>query len=579
MIKARLHERWIIAILICGAFVLALPLTARALDSLYEKPLFEEETLFEKGGFEEEGALDQGSRDEMEEDVVVEEVQEDIQEPIAVEQEEESKTEIHEVIIYPDPKQINPAAPAPTPAPVDVDESMAPEENSFEDSPKESSEEPSEESRGLGDVLRRAYLTNPTLLAARQELKATHELLPQAMAGWKPTVSADAGITNTDVDGSNFGTATGSTSKDVGLSLDQPLFRGGRTVSEMAAARSTIAAQAASLSGVEQSVLREAATAYMDVVRDQALFDLSWNNREVIARQLEATQDRFEVGELTRTDVSQAEARLARADADAITARGSLRTVQAVFEQVIGIPAGKLGEPSVMLDIPKTLDEAAALAEQANPQVMAATHAHKASEDDVNDVFGELLPTVGLSGSWNRSYDPSPGLIDEQTSRSVGVTASIPLYQAGSVRSRVRQAKQTANQRYIQILETRREARQQAISDWETLQAAQAEIRSRTAQVEASKIAQEGVEAETEVGQRTILDALDANQEFLDAQAALVSARRNEIVASFSLAATLGLLTPERLGFPGDTIGHSAHLDDVKHKIFNMDVDRVGRAD
>ncbi len=576
--KTRLFEQRIITILTSVLLVLGLPLSGWALESFSEKPLFEEESQFGQ-----EVMLDQGSRDD-------EEVQEEIktEEEITVVpevKEEVVEEEQKQIIIHPNPRGIT-ATQVETQAPPQMEQGSGedvlvpdvvpePSEVMVEIKPEESPEQ----SLGLGTVLRQAYLSNPTLLAARQELKATHELLPQAMSGWKPTVSADASVTNTDVEGSNFGGGDGSTSKDVGLSLDQPLFRGGRTVSEMAAARHTIAAQAASLSGVEQNILRATATAYMDVVRDQALFDLSWNNREVIARQLEATQDRFEVGELTRTDVSQAKARLARADADAITERGNLRRSQAVFEQVTGMPSGKLEEPSVMLEIPETLDEAAALAEQTNPQVMAAMYAHRASEEDVEDVFGELLPTVGLFGQWNRSYDPSPGLIDEQTTRSVGVSASIPLYQAGSVRSRVRQAKQTANQRYIQILETRRQARQQAISDWESLQAAQAEIRSRTAQAEASGIAQEGVEAETEVGQRTILDALDANQEFLDAQAALVNARRNEIVASFSLAATLGQLTPERLGFPGDAIGYDGNLEDVTRRIFDMGVDRVGSAD
>ncbi len=435
----------------------------------------------------------------------------------------------------------------------------------------------------LEAVLHKAYLGNPTIRAARMELRATHEQLPQAMAGWKPSVSADASITSSDLEGSNFGGSgsgggDGSTAKDVAVSVSQPLYRGGQTVSEMAAARYTIRARTQALKAIEQNILLEAVTAFMDVLRDQALFDLSWNNREVIARQLEATQNRFEVGELTRTDVSQAEARLAKADADAVTARGDLRSVQAVFEQVVGMPAGDLQEPGVMLDLPDHYSEILDLAEQHNPDVLAATYAHKASEEDVDDVFGELLPEISLSGSWNRTLDPTPGLIEEQTAKTIGLSASIPLYQAGAVRSRVRQAKQTANQRYIQILEARRQARQEAIRNWESLDVARAEIRSREAQVRAQKVAQEGVRAETEVGQRTILDALDADQELLDAEAALVSAQRNEVVALFSLATTLGLLTPERLGFAGDGIDMDEHLDEITWKVFDMGVDRVGPA-
>ena len=160
-----------------------------------------------------------------------------------------------------------------------------------------------------------------------------------------------------------------------------------------------------------------------------------------------------------------------------------------------------------------------------------------------------MLPEFSLTGGLSKSYDPQPGTLDETRESTVGVSASIPLYQAGSVRSRVRQAKQTANQRFIQIMEARRRVRAETISSWENLAAAKAEIISRRAQVEASAMAQEGVRYESDFGERTILDALDADQEYLDAQVGLVSARRNEIVARFSLAAVLGRLTPEILEF------------------------------
>ncbi len=536
-----LLRRKIVVIPVCLALTALMPLVARALEPAHKKPMFESEYSPPQPPQEE------GSRDEVPATPAVKE-----HVPPAPEQPIEPPQAM--VAPQPEPQQTSPA----------------PEKKQ------------DEEILGLGDVLRRAYLGNPTLLAARQELKATHELLPQATAGWKPTASANAGVTMTEVEGSFFGgdDADGSTAKDVGLELDQPLYRGGRTLAQTSAARHTIAARQTALSALEQDILREAAAAYMDVMRDQALLDLSENNRTVIARQLEATRDRFSVGELTRTDISQAEARLARAEADSITARGNLRRSQAIFEQVTGMPPGRLAEPSVMISgIPETLDEAEALAEASNLHVLAAMHTHSAAEEDVDGVFGELLPQVGLFSRWNRSYDPSPGLVDKETNQSIGISASIPLYEAGAVRSRVRQAKLTANQRYIQILEARREARKQAVSDWESLQAARAEITSRTAQVEASGVAQEGVKIETEVGQRTILEALDADQELLDAQAALISAKRNEIVAGFSLAATLGLLTPQTLGFQEDVIDVSENLEKVSGMILDMDVDRVGAPD
>lgn len=432
----------------------------------------------------------------------------------------------------------------------------------------------------LGEVLRHAYLYNPTLLAAREELKAAHESLPQAMAGWKPTILSSASIANTEIDGNDATTGDGSTAKSVGVSLDQPLYRGGKTMAQTSAARHAIESRRSLLYAREQDILRETATAYMNVLRDQALLDLSQATRDVIARERKATQDRFDVGELTKTDVSQADARLARADSDVITATGQLNASKARFEEIIGIPAAGLAKPEDLnLPVPPDLEQATLQAEQASPLVVASIHAHKASENDIDDVFSALLPEIGLFSSWDKAYDPSPGLVDDQTTTAIGIAATIPLYEAGAVRSRVREAKHTANQRYIEISEARRQVRQAVVSDWSVLQAAQSEIHSRQAQVEAATIAQEGVSQETEFGSRTVLDVLDANQELLDAQVALVSAERNEIVAKFSLLSTLGLLSPQTLGFANDAINYSDHLADIQTKIFDMDVDRVQEVD
>ena len=329
----------------------------------------------------------------------------------------------------------------------------------------------------------------------------------------------------------------------------------------------------------ELEVLEDAGSIYLDVLRDTALLKLSQNTRDVIARQLEATQDRFDVGELTKTDVSQAQARVARADSDIITATGNLNASKARFEEIIGAPAQGLGKPDIELRVPDNLPEAETDADQNSPMILAAEFVHRASEQDIDGVFGELLPEVGFSSSWNKAYDPSPGLYDRQTTSVIGLTATMPLYEAGSVRSRVRQAKHTANQRYIEIMETRREVRQNIVSNWADLQAAQAEIRSRKAQVEASAIAQEGVTQETDLGARTILDVLDANQELFDAQVALVTAERNEMVARFALLSTLGSLTPQTLGFPEDAYNYRENYVDSQWKIFDMNVDRVQEVD
>jgi TolC family type I secretion outer membrane protein len=431
-----------------------------------------------------------------------------------------------------------------------------------------------EEPLSLSTALKSAYLGNPTLNAARAELRAVHERLPQAMANFKPSVSAEGRVTNTN--SNDDIEKLDQTSKDISLDITQPLYRGGRTSAEMESARDFIRAQNAVLKKAEQDILLSATTAFMDVVRDRALLDLSQNNQSVIAEQLKATRQRFEVGDLTLTDVSQSESRLARGEADVIAALADLRESEAVFEEIIGFkPAEKLDARMINLSFPNTLEDAIDLSDQDNPDIIAAVMRQKSAESDVDNIFGELLPNVGLFAEWKKSYDPVAGLTDEQTDKSIGLSVNVPLYESGAVRSRVRAAKETANQQYMQIIEAKRNARQLTISSWEALNAAQSEIKSREAQVKASEVAREGVTLEAELGARTILDSLDSDQELLDARASLVTARRNEVVAQFTLAGILGMLSPETLGFPEEAIISAPHLKDVTGRVFNMDVDSV----
>jgi TolC family type I secretion outer membrane protein len=436
-------------------------------------------------------------------------------------------------------------------------------------------EPPRKDFQRLEEVLRRSYADNPTLRAARLELKATHERMPQAQAGYKPTIAGEAAVTRADIDQSPSAGAglDGTTSKTFGVTATQALYRGGRTVAGMDGAENLIMAQRAILNATEQRVMRDVATAYMDVVRDTALLELRTNNKAVIERQMEATRDRFEVGELTRTDVSQAEARLASAEAERTRALGNLRTSRSVYEQLTGIKPGALGYPQLSFGIPASLDGAVAMAEEQNPAVIASQYRHRAAKADIDGVFGELLPFISSYVSWEREYDPQPGGTDDSTTTALGITASIPFYEGGAIRSRVRQAKYTANQQMMNIQESVRQAQQETTANWESLKAAQAEIVSREAQVTAAKVAREGVYQEAELGARTVLDTLDADQEYLDAQVALVTARRNETVATFFLAATLGLLTPQTLGFPEIAENHDQHLAWTEGKILGMDVD------
>ena len=287
----------------------------------------------------------------------------------------------------------------------------------------------------------------------------------------------------------------------------------------------------------------------MNVLRDKAVLELNENNYQLVSRELEQAQNRFTVGELTRTDVSQSEARLAEADAAVINANGNYKSAIAIYRRLVGSPPpSDIGYPVEKFELPTTLDQAVNLAETNNRAVLQSQFITAAAQDNIDSVFGELLPQVSAVGRLNKSYDPSD-FIDEQRQGAVGVTASIPLYQAGSTRSRIREAKKQANRRHMQILEAKDQARQDVISNWEQLEAASAETRARESQIKAARIAREGVHYETEFGERTTLDSLNANQELLDAQVDYIKARRGEVVARFALARSLGVLVPQNLGF------------------------------
>jgi len=421
------------------------------------------------------------------------------------------------------------------------------------------------------DALISTYENNPTLKAARAETRAVFERLPQAEAGWRPTVTANASV-NAESSSSDPGSDQNFVSKIASLNLDQPLYRGGRTIAETEAAKNIIRAQLAALEGTEQQVLLQAVTSYLDVMRDEALLNLAGNNQKVIAKQYDATKKRFEVGELTRTDVAQAEARLAKADSEVIAAQANLRSSRASFEKMIGYPPEKLGFPITELALPETLDSAVTFAEQWNPQVRAAQHIYNSSQNNVASQYSGLLPQVSLSGDVTKAYDPSE-TIDESDGVEFGVVASIPLYEAGSTRSRIRESKKTVIQREQQIHEAKRLAREQTISAWESLQAAHAEMDSRLAQVEAAEVARFGVRQEADLGARTVLDTLDADQEVLDAQVALVSASRNSVVALFTVASALGILSPKTLGFGDRVPDYNREIEAVRTNWFGTGVD------
>ena len=293
----------------------------------------------------------------------------------------------------------------------------------------------------------------------------TDELVPQALSNYRPTLtgSASYGRQWTNSNNNPLGGKGTNTSNPLsaGVTLQQPLFRGGRTVAQTQQAENTVLATRAQLLSTEQTVLFNAATAYLNVLRDQAVLDLNVNNEQVLRRQLQATRDRFNVGEVTRTDVSQAEASLATATAGRVAAEGTLAASRANFVNAIGVMPENLTFPNKPLELPKSVQEATSTAAERNPNVIAALYTERAARYGVDLVTGELLPTVSLNGTFARNTNSISGsstLNRDNSLNSASITAqlSMPLYEAGSITSRVRAAKQTVSQRRQDVLTQRR---------------------------------------------------------------------------------------------------------------------------
>jgi TolC family type I secretion outer membrane protein len=428
----------------------------------------------------------------------------------------------------------------------------------------------------LDQALALAYQNNPTLLGERAALRATDEGVSQALAGWRPTIQfeGDAGVSDISTL-SNFGGGGSAETDDTlnpysySVSVVEPLYRGGRTVAETESAENLVDAGRAQLTVVEQTVMLDAVTAYMDVLQIQSELELNRNNERVVRRQLEAAQDRFEVGEVTRTDVAQAEARLAQAAADRVTAEGNLISARAIYRQVISDLPGELAWPEFPSGVPGSEQDALTIANDANPSIAAADSAERAARSDVDVAFSTLLPQVSVRGSYSEQFDQS-SFTEETTTASLTANVTVPFYQSGAEHSQVRQAKQVAAQRRLDIDRARRDVLEEVTRAWESLVTAQAQITAFESQVRAAEIALDGVEQEALVGLRTTLDVLDAEQELFGASVNLVRAQRDEIVAAYWVKSTIGELTAQRLGLPVDLYDVSDHYNEVRGKWFGL---------
>ena len=429
-------------------------------------------------------------------------------------------------------------------------------------------------SQTLAEALASAYSTNPGLLAQRADLKSVDEGVPAALGNWRPNVELSGDIER-EFNRNNTRVTEGEkdqirSARNVQLLVTQPLFRGFRTVAEVNQAENNVLSKRAALIGAEQDLLLNAATKFLTVMENQAVLDLNVRNEEVLRRQLEATVDRFRVGEITRTDVSQAEARLAGTTAARLKSQGDLKISKAGYVNVIGEAPGKLITPKALSDLPKNLEEAKELAGKEHPDIISANLTSRTAQENVKVKRGELYPTLNMVGTLKRDWE-SVNNDSQVSSGEVRLDLTVPLYQKGTVISGLRKAKIDAGKSKIDLENTRRTVLENVENAWESLKSARAQIKSFKAQIIAAEIALEGVQREASVGSRTVLDVLDAEQELLDARVSLVGAQRDEVVASFQLKEATGQLTAKNLELPVTFFDPTNYYNKVRDIIFDAE--------
>ena len=426
----------------------------------------------------------------------------------------------------------------------------------------------------LTQALAEAYNTNPQLLAQRALLRATDEQVPQALSFWRPTVNftGQAGISTNSIQTRLEPPPTNRSHIQLRPNLlefqaNQPIYRGGRTEAQTRQAINTVESTRAQTLAVETSVLQAVAQAYLDVVRDQALVEVDRNNVEVLRKQLEATQDRFRVGEVTRTDVAQAESSLAQAQGTLIAQQGTLEISRAEYVRAVGHPPGRLILPRERPALPATREEALSLAANNNYNVISATFAELAARDNIDVVRGQLLPQISVVGTLSRSLDQATSFKGTLLNTAqITAQLTMPLYEGGGIYSQTRQAEQTVGQRRSQVDDARRAAVQTATQFWATLEAGRASIASFSAAVRAAQIALAGVQQQALVGTSTTLDVLIQNQQLLTTQSQLVTAEHDTALAEFNLAASIGRLIATELNLPVKLYDLERHYKAVKDK-------------
>jgi outer membrane protein len=443
----------------------------------------------------------------------------------------------------------------------------------------------------LEAALGQAYYNNPTLNAQRAATRATDENVPTALSGYRPRVTGSSSLTDQYLEnlvktqrtlnqcGANgtspcpnpfpsYDKNQGSTLvTSAGLTVTQTLFNGFQTSNRTRLAEGQVFAARETLRTSEQTTLLNAVIAYMNLLRDTAILELQRSNVNVLEVTLRQTRDRFNAGEVTRTDVAQAEARLSTGRSQLATAESNFISSRAVYLQVIGVPAPARLAPAAPVDrfSPRTLDGSIARGRAEHPAVTAAMFNVDVAARQVKIAEGALYPTLSAVGNVQKSYGSVSSLtVIESLNASLAAQLSVPLYQGGAEYAAIRQAKETLGQRRMDLDTARDQIQANVTQAWGQLEAAKAQVISTSSSVTANEIAVNGVREEARVGQRTTLDVLNAQQDLLNARVALVTAQRDRVVASYTLLSASGALSPQVLGLRVQIYDPTVHYHQIR---------------
>lgn len=432
------------------------------------------------------------------------------------------------------------------------------------------------EAATIFEAMGSAYTNNPTLQAQRAYLRAVDENVAIAKSGFRPTVSLQGSYSDSHAHNDVYPVTTDGYDESVSAVVSQPIFNGFSTWNSVKAADSTVRAEQSNLYNVEQQVLLEASTAYLNVLRDESIVELQVNNEKLLKKRMEETKERFNVGEVTRTDVSQAEARYSQARSDRIAAEGNLAASKAVYIQVIGAEPNNLEEPVGIAEMfPKSMEEAISYARNNNYGLKAAKSDLNAKIYTVSANTGALLPQVNFTASAVRGQTRDLETKDPETnSFTWGVNMTVPLYDAGENRARIRQSKYQKWQAQEAVLKAEREMISSVSSNWEYMVSNQAKIASVKDQIRAYAIALDGVQQEEALGNRTVLDVLDAYQYLLNSNVEEVEARRDYYVSGMQLLLSMGKLTAKDLNLSVNLYDAEKYSKETRGKWLSLSVDK-----